>query len=102
MKYNVRFPKKGIEKKISKNLLKIKKIKIQDKIISEVEKLSNNPRPHDKKLFKKIKPPVQFYQMTAQYRIRISDYRVLYDIDDKIKIVWILALRKRSEKTYRG
>ncbi len=101
MKYNVRFPNKNIEKKFSKTLLKIKKIKIQDKIIKEVEKLSDNPRPHNKNLFKKIKPPVQFYQRTAQYRIRISAYRVLYDIDDEKKTVWILVLRRRSEKTYK-
>ncbi len=60
-----------------------------------VEKLANNPRPFGEKPFKKLKPLVQFYKYTAQYRIRIGDYRVLYYIDNNKKIVWILTLRKR-------
>lgn len=67
-----------------------------------VENLADNPRPYGIKLFKKLKPPIQFYQFTAQYRLRIGDYRVLYDVDDNKGIVWILALRKRSEGTYKG
>ncbi len=101
MTYKVLFPNKNIEKKFSRNLLKIRKVKMQDEIISQIQNLANNPRPFSKKLFKKIRPPVQFYDMTAQYRIRIGDYRVLYDIDDKKKNVWILALRKRGEGTYK-
>jgi len=100
MKYEVKFPSHSIEKKFNRLLSKIPQIKIQYKIIDAVEKVANNPRPY-KKPFKKLKPPVQFYQFTAQYRIRIEDYRVLYDIDDDRKIVWILALRKRGEKTYK-
>lgn len=103
MKYEVKFPNHSIEneKKFNRLLSKIPQIKIQYKIIDAVEKLANNPRPYGKKPFKKLKPPVQLYQLTAQYRIRIGDYRVLYDIDDGRKIVWILALRKRGEKTYK-
>jgi len=40
-----------------------------------------------------------FRPFTAQYRLRIGDYRVLYDVDDERRIVWILALRKRGERT---
>ena len=101
MKYSIKFPNKNIESKFNKKLVNIKSIKIQDKIMNGVENLISNPRPFEKKLFKKIKPPIQFYQMTAQYRIRINNYRVLYDIDDDKKIVWILALRKRNESTYK-
>ncbi|MCK5306746.1 MAG: type II toxin-antitoxin system RelE/ParE family toxin [Candidatus Omnitrophica bacterium] len=36
------------------------------------------------------------------YRLRIGDYRVLYNVDDKQKIVWILDIRICAEKTYRG
>lgn len=101
MKYEIKFPSHSIEKKFNRLFSKIPQIKIQYKIIDAVEKLANNPRPYGKKPFKKLKPPVQFYQLTAQYRIRIEDHRVLYDIDDDRKIVWILALRKRGEKTYK-
>ncbi len=101
MKYEVRFPTRSIENKFNKLLSKIPQANIQGKIMEVIEKLTDNPRPYGKKPFKKLKPPIQFYQFTAQYRIRIENHRVLYDIDDKKKIVWILALRKRSEKTYK-
>ena len=101
MKYEVRFPDSSIEKRFDKALSKISQVNIQDKIIDVVEKLADNPRPHGKKPFRKLKPPVQFYRFTAQYRIRISDYRVLYDVDDERKIVWILVLRKHGKGTYK-
>ncbi len=100
MIYRVKFPSHSIENKFNKILSKVPQ-RIQDEILEAIENLDTNPRPYSKKPFKKLKPPIQFYQFTAQYRIRIGDYRVLYDVDDKRKIVWILALRKRSEKTYR-
>lgn len=69
--------------------------------MEKIEKLADNPRPFAEKPFLKLKPPIQFYQFTAQYRLRVGDYRILYDVDDERKIVWILALRIRSEKTYK-
>ena len=101
MKYEVRFPSGSIEGKFYKVISKITQANIRAEIMEEVEKLSANPRPYGIKPFKKLKPPIQFYQFTAQYRIRIGDYRVLYDVDDEKRMVWILALRKRSEGTYR-
>ncbi len=101
MKYKVKFPNHSIEKRFNKVLSRIPQISIQDQIMEAVENLANNPCPFGKKPFRKLKPPVQFYQFTAQYRIRIGDHRVLYDLDDKKKIVWILALRKRGKHTYK-
>ncbi|MCK5180411.1 MAG: type II toxin-antitoxin system RelE/ParE family toxin [Candidatus Pacebacteria bacterium] len=112
MKHKVLFANSSTEKKFEKKLLKIPKgdkikrivsegddkVFKREEIINAVEDLANNPRPF---YFKKINPPVQFYKLTAQYRIRIDDHRVLYDIDEKKKTVWILALRTRSEKTYK-
>jgi mRNA-degrading endonuclease RelE of RelBE toxin-antitoxin system len=101
VKYEVKFPNHSIENNFEKALSKIHPIKLQEEIIKEVEKLIDNPRPYGEKSFKKLKLPVTFYQYVAQYRIRISDYRVLYDVDDGKKTVWVLALRRRSEKTYK-
>lgn len=100
MTYNVRFPNLSIEKIFSKIISKIPQLNIQNRIMESIEMLAANPRPYGEKPFKRLKPPIRFYRFTAQYRIRIGDYRVLYDIDDDKKIVWILALRKRSERTY--
>ena len=101
MKYEVKFPSHSIEKKFEKFLLKIHPVSLQGEIMQEMQKLTDNPRPYGEKSFKKLKLPIQFYQYAAQYRIRIGDYRVLYDVDDEKKTVWVLALRRRSEKTYK-
>ena len=101
MKYKINFPNKKIEGEFNKNILKISQVRIQDKIMDSIEKLGENPRPYGRKLFKRLKPPIQVYQYTAQYRLRVGNYRILYDIDDSRKIVWIFVLRKRSEKTYK-
>ncbi len=101
MKYKVLFPTHSIAAKFTKTLSKISQIKIRDEIEEKVADLSVTPRPFGKSPFKKLKPPVHFREMTAQYRIRIGDYRVLYDVDDKKKTVWVLALRRRSESTYK-
>lgn len=63
-----------------------------------IEELGENPRPFGEP---KIKPPLVVYHFAAQYRFRVRNFRILYDVDDKSKIVWILALRKRNEETYR-
>ena len=97
MKYGVRFPTDSIAKKFRKVLESISPQKIRDEIMNEVESLADNPRPAGEP---KLKPPLIVFQFTAQYRIRVRSYRVLYDVDDQNKTVWILALRKRNERTY--
>ncbi len=101
MKYGVRFPTPSLEDKFYKILSKVTPRSIQDEIIDETTKLADNPYPYGKKVFKKLTPPIRLQQYTAQYRLRIKDYRVLYDVDEKRKIVWVFVLRIRSEKTYK-
>ena len=66
-----------------------------------IEDLQSDPRPFGAKLFKQLNPPVELSQYVAQYRLRVGNYRILYDVDDHRRIVWIFALRKRNEGTYR-
>jgi len=54
--------------------------------------LEKTPRPFGTKPFKQLKPPIDLYQLTSLYRVRIGNYRVLYDVEDKKKKVWIIAL----------
>jgi len=89
MKYAVKFPASASEKNFEKKLSRISQIALREKIMDAVEKLSDNPRPYEEKPFRKLKSPIYFYQFVAQYRLRIGDYRVLYDVDDQKKIVWI-------------
>lgn len=96
MKYSVRFPSESIQKKFHKALEMIPE-KVRDEIMEAIEALSATPRPAGEP---KLKPPLIVYQYAAQYRLKIRNYRVLYDVDDKQNIVWIFDVRKRNERTY--
>ena len=71
------------------------------RIRDAVEALTDAPRPPGKK-FKFLKPPVAVFQFVAQYRLRVGDHRILYDVDDAARRVVLLAIRLRGERTYRG
>lgn len=101
MKYSCLFPSASVEKEFEKALLKIPRPNVREDIRKSVERLAENPRPFGTKPFKRLNPPVGFYSYVAKYRIRIGDYRVVYDVDDERKIVWIIALRRRNEQTYK-
>jgi Plasmid stabilisation system protein. len=96
--YKVKFPSTSIEKKFYKELDEVQPKSLQDEIVDMALSLADNPRPKNEP---KIKPPLDVYNYTAQYRVSVENYRILYDVDDHIKTVWILALRKRNERTYR-
>ena len=58
------------------------------KIFKKIEALGHNPRP----------PGCQKLVSTEKtYRIRIGDYRVLYQIDDKEKSILISYVRHRKD-----
>lgn len=97
--YEVGFPNAAIEKAFEKELSRLDR-PAQLRIKAAIDALAVNPRPQGKKL-KALRPPIHIALFVAQYRIRVGDYRVLYDIDDGARRVILLALRRRSEKTYR-
>ncbi len=62
---------------------------IKDRVGQAIQNLSSQPRPAGvKKLSGKLK---------GVWRMRIGDYRLLYDIDDKKKIVILLDLGHRRQ-----
>ena len=97
MDYEVRFPNDSIAKKFQKALADVSPKELQDKIRRDALSLASDPRPYGEP---KLKPPLQVYNYVAQHRLRVGSFRILYDVDDKHRIVWILALRKRNEQTY--
>ena len=58
------------------------------RILERIQALSENPRSHG---CRKIQGPSQLW------RIRVGEYRVIYQIDDKDRIVDIIVIRHRSE-----
>ncbi|MCX5793214.1 MAG: type II toxin-antitoxin system RelE/ParE family toxin [Elusimicrobia bacterium] len=97
--YEVGFPSAAVEKSFKKELSRLER-PAQLRIKEAIDSLADNPRPQGKKI-KALRPPVHISFFVAQYRIRVGDYRILYDIDDSACRVILLAIRRRSEKTYR-
>ena len=62
---------------------------LQDRMVDAIKSLAANPRPSDtKKLAGKLQ---------GTWRIRVGDYRILYDVDDKAKKVVILYIGHRRQ-----
>ncbi len=61
------------------------------RVLTRLGALANDPRPHG---CEKLHDDV--------YRIRVGNIRVIYLVDDTIKRVEIGAIRRRSERTYKG
>jgi len=100
MSYEVKFPTERLMKEFKINLSEVQPRKLQENINERIKQLAENPKPEGKS-FKVLNPSLEVYHYVAHYRLRVGDYRILYDIDEQHKTVWIFALRRRSEKTYR-
>ena len=58
------------------------------RIISRVEALAKDPRPHG---------CVKLQGAADLWRIRVGDYRVIYSLDDNARLVDIRVVRHRSD-----
>ncbi len=81
MKYTVL-----IERYAQKQIAKIDK-KLIPVIKTAIAKLADNPRPYG---YKKLKGE-------EAYRIRVGDYRVIYEIDDNVILVTVVSVGHRKD-----
>jgi mRNA interferase RelE/StbE len=82
MRYTIIIPK-PVQKQL-KNL----PAETYQRIIEKIEQLSSQPRSLDTKKLKGLE---------NEYRIRIGDYRVRYEINDKALTVLLLSCRHRRD-----
>ncbi len=75
-----------IEKQVQKQLAKITPPNY-NKVVSALQDLANNPRPQG---YKKLKGRQGF-------RVRVGDYRIIYNINDNILTVFILTIGNRRD-----
>ena len=61
---------------------------LQEKLLSAIESLENSPRPTG---CKKLK------DRGGLYRIRVGDYRVLYEIRDDVLVILVVDVGDRKE-----
>jgi len=76
-----------IEHSVEHDLRKIVK-KDFNRIISAVKLLAKNPRPFGS------------HKITGYenyHRIKVGDYRIIYEVDDKEKLIKIMRIRHRRE-----
>ena len=85
MKYEVVFAAN-----VAKQLRGIDK-KWQLKIVAAAESLGDNPRPHG---YKKL------VDEGGLLRLQVGNYRIIYEVIDKILLVSVLRVAKRNERTY--
>ena len=64
-----------------------------ERLAAAIDKLATEPRPNGVRKIEGAAPA---------YRIRVGDYRVVYDIYDDKKLVVILQVIRRSETTYKS
>ena len=60
---------------------------LQDRIVAAIRRLALNPRP----------PGVKKLTGREAWRIRVADYRVIYDINDADLTVLVVDVRHRRE-----
>jgi mRNA interferase RelE/StbE len=56
-------------------------------VSQHIDRLQEDPRPHDAKRLRE----------TRDYSLRVGVYRILYDIDDKSRIVTVYRVKHRRE-----
>ena len=73
-------------KSVKKDFRKIPKLEVS-KILNEIEELAKNPRSSKTKKLKGEK----------LYRLRVGNYRVIYDIQDNLMQIFEVKLGHRSD-----
>ena len=81
MKYTVL-----VERYAQKQIMNLDKKVIQI-IKPAIAELANNPRPYG---YKKLKGE-------DAYRIRVGDYRIIYEIDDDVVLVTVVSVGHRKD-----
>lgn len=61
---------------------------IHDRVIAAIQAIANNPRPPGCRKLAGTK---------SDWRIRVGDYRVVYEIADQIRVVRVNRVRHRRE-----
>jgi len=58
------------------------------RVLNSLEALAVNPRPMQSR---------KLVETASSYRLRVGDYRVLYQVDDKGKIITVFRIAHRRE-----
>jgi mRNA interferase RelE/StbE len=96
-RYAVVFADLRTERDFAKELKKLPRHD-QQAIYDEIKELANNPHPHGTRIKPMLGFSLQGYVVT--HRLRVGNYRIFYELNEETRRVVLLALRRRSERTY--
>jgi mRNA interferase RelE/StbE len=74
-------------KGVDKDFRKIP-VKFADRIAASIDKLAANPRPPS---------CVKLVGFDSEYRIRVGDYRIIYQINDNVLVILVLEIGHRKD-----
>jgi len=66
---------------------------VVDRAVEKIQKLASEPRPDG---------VVKLKGFDNQYRIRVGDYRIRYEVDDENQLVQILQCKHRKDVYKKG
>ena len=58
------------------------------RVIQHLQRLAENPRPHGCR---------KLVGSQSDWRIRVGEYRVVYEIDDEAEVVRVMRVRRRKD-----
>lgn len=76
-----------VKRSANKELARIPR-ELGHNILEHIEMLSSNPR---------LRQSRKLAGSKSSYRLKVGDYRVLYQVDDKAKVVLIFAVGHRKQ-----
>ncbi len=76
-----------LERSAEKDLRRLSD-EVHDRVVEGISTLASNPRPPGAK---------KLSGTTSNWRIRVGDYRVLYEIADTVRIVRVYRVRHRRD-----
>ena len=59
-----------------------------DRVVLSIKSLAQNPKPHGTR---------KIIGSKNDWRIRVGDYRLVYEIDEEVKAVKVMRIRHRRE-----
>jgi mRNA interferase RelE/StbE len=76
-----------IAKSVQKQI-KTLSTEIRDRVIEKIAQLKENPRPSN---------VIKLKGSDDEYRLRVGDYRIRYEIDDQHQVIRILQCKHRRD-----
>jgi len=73
---------------------------MRQRIIDLLKELRSSPRPHNTKLMDMSELGGAVDSKIELYRIRVESWRVVYALEEELKLLTVLAVRKRPPYQY--